>query len=587
MVDLDFKGKQAVYAHHLTVPIRPLVPDRSKSLNPRENDNLIIHGDNLHALKALLPHYAGRINCIYIDPPYNTGNECWVYNDNVNSPMIQKWLKSKVDYEDLERHAKWLCMMWPRLQLLKELLAEDSAIFVSIDDNEGHRLRLLMDEIFSCSNFIAQLVWKKKYTGGKHSGHFVDLHEYVLVYGNKQEIDKFVIERPESETKKFIRKDENFSQLGCYYERPFKSNLSERRTLVYPITLPDGNTITTQWLTSKAKFEKWQKIGKAYFKKLQRSGKYAVYVKYYEREGNGKVMFPTIIDDTSDVMLDSLRKKYSKEIRQIMTEQQGKNATNAHIDMFLKTMFINPSVIEGVYNNDATTELKHIFEMKETRETKSLFSTSKPSVLIKRLLRTATDKDAIILDSFAGSGTTAQSILALNKEDGGNRKFILVECENYANTITAERVRRVINGIPTAGSEYLREALGGSFTYCTLGKPLDINAMLTGEVLPDYSELASHLLYTATGTSVNKKLKQKNKDGLFHSVDDTDYYLLYKPDLPYLLSDKAMLNDKRARRISDTSKKAVVFGPGKHLGQRELTRMGITFCFILDSIRQA
>ena len=169
MPTLDFKGKQIVYAHHLTVPARTLEPDASKSLPsngsaPSLDNNLIIHGDNLHALKALMPRYAGRVHCIYIDPPYNTGNEGWVYNDNVNSPLMQAWLtdKSPVDGEDLERHDKWLCMMWPRLHLLRELLAEDGVIFISIDDNEQHHLRMMMDEIFGAGNFVAHIAWQKR-----------------------------------------------------------------------------------------------------------------------------------------------------------------------------------------------------------------------------------------------------------------------------------------------------------------------------------------------------------------------------------------------------------------------------------------
>ena len=167
MPTLDFKGKQHIYAHHLTVPYRPLVPDAALSKNPGgSEDNLIIHGDNLHALKALLPRYAGRVKCIYIDPPYNTGNEGWSYNDSVNSPLMRAWLKenSPVDNEDLERHDKWLCMMWPRLHLLKELLSDDGVIFISIDDNEQHRLRMLMDEIFGNGQFIVEIIWRKRST---------------------------------------------------------------------------------------------------------------------------------------------------------------------------------------------------------------------------------------------------------------------------------------------------------------------------------------------------------------------------------------------------------------------------------------
>ena len=185
MPKLDFVGKQHIYAHHLTVPYRPLVPDLDKSLNPTGvEDNLIIHGDNLNALKALLPRYAGRVKCIYIDPPYNTGNEGWIYNDKVNSPLLKEWFKtqSPVDGEDLERHDKWLCMMWPRLQLLKELLADDGVIFVSIDDNEQHHLRMLMDDIFGAENFVACLPTVMNLKGNNDEFGFAGTHEYTLAW---------------------------------------------------------------------------------------------------------------------------------------------------------------------------------------------------------------------------------------------------------------------------------------------------------------------------------------------------------------------------------------------------------------------
>ena len=185
MPDLEFKGKYHIYAHHLTVPYRPLVPDDAKSLNSAgADDNLIIHGDNLHALKALLPRYAGRVKCIYIDPPYNTGNEGWVYNDRVNSPLMQAWLKdnSPVDGEDLERHDKWLCMMWPRLHLLKELLSYDGVIFVSIDDNEQHHLRMIMDDVFEEKNFFATLTRRAMHTVRNSSKDFNLNADYILVY---------------------------------------------------------------------------------------------------------------------------------------------------------------------------------------------------------------------------------------------------------------------------------------------------------------------------------------------------------------------------------------------------------------------
>ena len=225
---------------------------------------------------------------------------------------------------------------------------------------------------------------------------------------------------------------------------------------------------------------------------------------------------------------------------------------------------------------DATRELIGIFGRGQS------FPTPKPTNLIKKIIRISTDEDDIILDSFAGSGTTAHAVLATNKEDDGNRKFILIECEKYAESTTAERVRRVINGVPNASDESLREGLGGSFTYARLGKPIEMEGMLTGEGLPSYETLAAHLLYTSSGVSVGGEvLVAKNEDGLFHSSDGIDYYLLYKPDLEYLRSDEAILNLERAERIHSAScqngGKAIVYAPGKYIGQRELTGMGITF----------
>ena len=223
---------------------------------------------------------------------------------------------------------------------------------------------------------------------------------------------------------------------------------------------------------------------------------------------------------------------------------------------------------------------------------KGVFNNPKGTKLIQRVFQTANlSSDDIVLDSFAGSGTTAHAVLSLNKEDNGNRKFILIECEDYADTITAERVRRVINGVPDARDDALREGLGGSFTYCTLGEPIEVEAMLTGEALPSYSAIAANLLYTTTGVSVGTDtLKAKNSDGLFYSDDKNDYYLLYKPDLAYLQSNEVILNLERARRIRDASRekgrKAIVYAAGNYMGQRELTKMGIIFCQLPDAIHE-
>ncbi len=191
MPSLNWIGKDAVVKHHKDVPFRLLEPVPELSCGDASSSNLIVQGDNLHALKALLPRYAGQVKCIYIDPPYNTGNEGWAYNDNVNSPEIRKWLGEVVgkEGETLDRHDRWLCMMYPRLVLLRQFLREDGAIFVSIDDNEVGTLRLLMNEIFGAGNFVATAVWQKRYSRENREA-IGDAHEYIMIYAMK--LDAFV-----------------------------------------------------------------------------------------------------------------------------------------------------------------------------------------------------------------------------------------------------------------------------------------------------------------------------------------------------------------------------------------------------------
>jgi len=184
MPTLDWIGKKAVLDHHRQVPYRLLKCDASLSAGDSDSGNLLIQGDNLLAFKALLPYYAGKVKCIYIDPPYNTGNEKWVYNDAVNSPEMQRWLGKVVgaEAEDLSRHDKWLCMMYPRLSLLKDFLTEDGAIFISIDDNEVQNLRAIMDEIFGPRNFIATVIWQKMDSPKNTAIHLSEDHDYIVLY---------------------------------------------------------------------------------------------------------------------------------------------------------------------------------------------------------------------------------------------------------------------------------------------------------------------------------------------------------------------------------------------------------------------
>ena len=539
MPTLEFNGKHHIYTHHLTVPYRPLETDETRSCNPTgEDDNLIIHGDNLHALKALLPRYTNRIKCIYIDPPYNTGKEDWEYNDNVKSPLMQAWFQenSPIDNEDLERHEKWLCMMWPRLHLLKELLAEDGVIFISIDDNEQHHLRLLMNEIFGTDNFVTQFVWNKKNVVQNDAKFASVNHEYIICYRKSDDFQRFNL-LPRSEKANQRYKNPDNDPRGPWQSVALQAK-SGTQANVYTVTFPNGVT----WTPPSGTFPKFSKENLLSF--------YEEGSLYFGEKGEN---VPRLKKYLSDVMQGMV----SNSI--LTTDEVG--STQA-----------------------ATETLKNIMG-------DNVFSSPKAVGLIQRFLLISTGPDDIILDSFAGSGTTAHAVLASNKEDSGNRKFILIECEEYADTTTAERVRRVINGVPNATDEALREGLGGSFTYCTLGEPIELEAMLTGKELPTYTALATNLLFTSAGISVEEvTLAEKNSDGLFYSNDQNDYYLIYKPDLEYLRSNEAILNLEHAKRIQDSShesgKKAIVYAAGNYIGQRELTKMGIAFCQLPYAIHE-
>ena len=546
MPTLEFKGKQHIYAHHLTVPYRPLEPDETRSCNPSDtDDNLIIHGDNLHALKALLPRYANRIKCIYIDPPYNTGNEGWVYNDSVNSPLMQQWLteNAPIDNEDLERHDKWLCMMWPRLHLLKELLADDGVIFISIDDNEVHHLRMLMEEVFKEGNFRNIISVRRGVKNVQAQFEYVDRlnvgSEYMLFFSKSADM-RFP----------HLTIDIDEDKAGSWNNHWRGTDRPTMRYELMGITPETG-----QW--------RWER---------QRS---LNAIESYER------LLDECGPDPSQTEIDEwwfAQSPQKPDLLRMSTTNRPEH-------------YVPPSdrrILSSLWTDLVINESSALMKTLGIN-----FPNPKRTDLIKRIVNYATlgDENAIILDSFAGSGTTAHAVLDLNREDGGNRKFILIECEDYADTITAERVRRVIKGVPDARDDALREGLGGSFTYCTLGEPIEVETMLTGEALPSYAALAANLLYTTSGVSVGADtLESRNEDGLFHSDDQNDYYLLYKPDLEWLRSNAAILNLERAERIRDGSRengrKAIVYAAGNYIGQRELTQMGIIFCQLPDALHE-
>lgn len=612
MPTLDFKGKQFVYSHHLSVPFRELKVDADKSLplkgkSPSLDDNLIIHGDNLEALKALLPTHAGKIDCIFIDPPYNTGNEGWCYNDNVRSPLMQEWLKESanpVDKEDLERHDKWLCMMWPRLILLRELLAETGAIFITIDDHEANRLEAICEEIFGSENNLGRIIARLN-PKGRHLDKFLaKTHEYVLVFAKK--IDHLVI--------KGIDKDEamlsEYNKLdadGPYRlielrNRNSAFNPETRANLYYPIyvdptsggvsltrshiykdeALPlDSNGDPTCWTWGEKKFETENNLLRA---EKTRAGHWRIFRK-----------------DHLNKSIDSTKTKP-------------------------KTIWLDSEL-----NMDESRKVvKRIFG-------KSIFDFPKPVPLVDRILEMATSIDSIVLDSFAGSGTTAHAVLDANKKDNGNRKFILIECEDYVDTLTAERVRRVIKGYPFKGnqkeellskkitwsvfekkhSQLLNEisaieakhsndfdkikkelkdgvltvtgerkveefapGIGGSFTYCNLGEPIQIESLLTGEGMPAFDALARYVFYTATGQSL-EKVEKASTDGFIGETDLFRIHLFYRPESEWLRSNEAALNSDKIEAIvksNKTKKRTIVFAVAKFMSQKDLIEKHIEFC---------
>jgi adenine-specific DNA-methyltransferase len=532
MPTLNFKGKSFVYNHHLAVKYHQLIPKPELSLtdNVSLHDNLIIHGDNLKALKALLPTYAGKVKCIYIDPPYNTGNEGWVYSDNVNSPMIKEWLKENkaVDKEDLTRHDKWLCMIMPRLKLLKELLSENGVIFISIDDNEIEHLRMLLDEIFNEDCFVQQIVWKNKYGPGAMTKAFGNVHEYILCF-SKTPINSIEAPLSEDEKKNYKHKDEKYQARGGFITQPLMTrSKDDRPNLVYPIDYEGHKIIPDkQWIWEKDRLQKAIDNDEVVFKKNKNENKWSVRFKQYLFDENGEI-------------------------------RKGKPI----------------SVLNGPFNQEGTWEIEKIFGNKDA------FNNTKPTSLVKLLIswiiNGKSNKDDLILDSFAGSGTTAQAVLELNKEDGGSRKFILVEMEDYANEITAERVRRVIKGIPKDDELNLENGTGGTFSYFELGEPIEMESILRGNNLPAYTDLARYVFYTATGEQFIPK-KVNEKKNYIGETKDYEVYLFYKPDLDYLRSTALTL--KLAQSLGKyNGKKKLVFAPAKYVDTHSLLEFKIEYC---------
>lgn len=606
MPTLNWIGKQAVIKHHQEVPYRllepvaelslPVRPERSDPAgrevegqrgNPDFGGNLIVQGDNLLALKALLPRYAGQVKCIYIDPPYNTGNEGWVYNDNVNSPEIRKWLGEVVgrEGETLDRHDRWLCMMYPRLVLLKQFLREDGAIFISIDDAEVQNLRMVMDDIFGRNNFVAQFVWNTEgHTDNQF--HIKINHEYIVMYAAREASLRlgFVVDpntRQESNlwagyAENSITKNGPVNPAS-EVELPIGFPVKAKKLKLTASEIPDGlthamgeNQLSSNQL--KAQFGKVQFPLRLDSMEAE-DGKLIKRCRVYSGWANAKKLRNFI--EAGCVPIDD---DDGSKIRFFLSEngviyyhkERGEKARN----------------ILSVLRNLGTTE-----KMRSELESMSIkFQYPKPKELLQYIVRIGSNDKDLILDSFAGSGTTGHAVLKQNAEDGGKRRFILVEMdENIARNVTAERVKRVAQGYENARGEAVA-GLGGGFQFCTLSKEPLFTA--EGQIRSDvrFAQLAEFLWFRETGTGFQIPPTPPLKKGgsaaggggilspLLGVHEGRAIYLLYNG----ILKDKSVnggnvLTGKVLELLPSFDGPKVIYAAACRLGEPRLRREGIVF----------
>lgn len=634
MPTLNWIGKDKVLNHHLETPFHVLerkysFDEQGQRDEDNGSENMIIHGDNLLALKSLLPKYEGKIKCIYIDPPYNTGNENWVYNDNVSDPQMQRWLHQVVgkEGEDLSRHDKWLCMMYPRLKLLQRLLADDGAIFISIDDNEQANLKLICDEIFGASCFVADASWQRTYSTRNDSKGIVSEVEHVLIFSKQPNWNPNKLERTAEMNAKYKNPDNDvalwrnsdafapgaISHQGMVYaiQHPFTGEM------LYPSS---GSCWRYQQDTMLNIMNGWCEYE---LKDINDAAKRAQVCGIDKAEVRVGVK--------AIVLKDSLEISKAKAEAILQRGQWPKFffTKNGTGGIARKTYLQNvggklPTNLwqhtEVGHTDEAKKELLNIFGNQTT------FNTPKPTRLLEFILKIATDKNSIILDSFAGSGTTAHAVLNTNKRDGGKRKFICVEMMDYADSITAERVKRVIKGYKAADDkeeiiydaelkpsnladapQMLEEAkaakekakasgiytsvgnpkiaashlqvtakikatqeivgTGGSFSYYELGAPLLIGDALNEAVSEE--KIREYVYYMET----RQALPSRNiSDPMLLGVQHNAAYYFY-----YAKNARTILNREFLHTIKTKAQVYVIYADVCALAEKELQKYGITF----------
>jgi adenine-specific DNA-methyltransferase len=539
MPELIWEGKDAVINYHHSLPVRELKIDQQESLSPEPSldDNLIIEGDNIEVLKSLIPKFASKIDVIYIDPPYNTGNENWVYNDNLNSPQIKSWLGNVVGKEDLQRHDKWLCMMYPRLVLARELLSESGVIFISINEEEVFDLKLLCDEIFNVINYQTTFTIKVRHEDRilKGDKDYHEVVEYLLFYSKSSEYKAFKRSKDNSSIEEYIYNVEEINtkpetkQLGSKLVEVFKPN-------EYKISKSEPEENKLKKISIRGSIKDGNSSGRFYTSYLEKLAK----------------EMPGCLFKVPDMGADNTPYRY-------FLTPEGKKING---DYFQGIPIERKEVLEIPYPNffDFEADFNDVgYEGGiEFRNGK------KPISFIKKIFELSNIKnnpDSIILDFFAGSGTTGHAVLEMNKEDSGNRKFILVQQpeeseeaskQNFKNIfeITTARIRRCIEGVKTAKDPKLQEGLGGSFTVVKLGEALHLNTLFLEKNLPSYEALASYLFYHTTNQALNNVTE--NTSHYIGKTENYKLYLIYSADKEKLKhADYALSRSKLEEILKD------------------------------------
>ena len=580
MPTLNWMGKEKVVNHHRDVPYRVLerVPEKGV-LDSHGSDcgNMVIHGDNLEALKSLLPEYEGKVDCIYIDPPYNTGNEGWVYNDNVNDLRIKKWLGNVVgkEGEDFSRHDKWLCMMYPRLQLLRKLLAPTGVIFISIDDNELYNLKLICDEIFSPSCFVANISWQRTYSMRNDVKGIASEVEHILVYGAKPQWQPNKLPRTEEMNARFSNADndprgdwrsivasapDSVAHQGMVYaiQNPVTGEMC------YP---PRGRHWSLGQDQMLAAMNEWCPYR---LEAIDDEASRAQICGISPDEVRGGVSAIVLDVPLSEAKECALNIYDNGVLPEFFFSSRGKGVLyrKAYVDAVAGRPVTNFWTHEETgHTGEASRLLRRIFNGRV------VFDTPKPPRLIERILHIATDANSLILDSFAGSGTTAEAVLRKNAEDGGKRKYILVEMDYYADTVTAERVRRVIAGYGEGSNAV--EGVDSGFSYYELGAALFCS---DGVISPGatYSDLARYVWATETRAPYEDLTAEHPY--LLGEHAQAVYYLAWKP------GEETTLTYDLLRELPRRGAPTVIYADRCAIAPERLDEMNVVFKRVPDQI---